>query len=371
MSEFRILDYNYCFDSTVGLTASSEATDFAVTNLNSHLRSKVWRSNGYFLISSSNNKVDFNDGSGAVSGTITSGGYTATELGTEIKTRMDAAGSLVHTVTYNESTGLWTISVPSGTFSLLWSSGVNSANSIGSSIGFDTSSDGSGATSYTGSTIAIHTEEWVQIDLKSTEPIDSIALVFDAVDGIKLSNAAVVKIQASATPYWVSPAVDVTLSVDSTFDIYTYRWSSDQSYRYWRVYIQDPTNANLFVELGVVFLSKATQLTQLPSIGFDQTLTDLSQRQQNDYGNEYFDVYPSRREFSFNHTAMSEADIQTLYDIYNRVGKVTPICVWLDPEGGIFDKDRFFLYGRLQGSFKAKQVFYTFFDQELTVLEAL
>lgn len=43
MSEFRILDYNYIFDETVELTASSEDASYPVSNLRHFHRSKVWR----------------------------------------------------------------------------------------------------------------------------------------------------------------------------------------------------------------------------------------------------------------------------------------------------------------------------------------
>lgn len=370
MCEFRILDYNYFFDSQTNLTASSEATGLPVTNLNSHQRSKVWRSSGNYVVDSTNNKIDFNDGSGNVVATISSGTYSATDLGTEIKTQLDASGSLTHTVTYDTATGLWTIAA-SGTFSLLWNTGANLANTAAGLVGFSTASDSTGAATYTGSIISIHTEEWVLADLITTENIDSIGIIFDKTDGINLSNSAVVKVQANATNSWSSPSVNVTLTADTTYDCFTYRWASAQAYRYWRILITDSANANLYVEIGNIILSYATQLTQVPSNGFELSLSDLSKKTENDYGNQFFDIYPSRRSVKFNHIAMSEADVETLYTIYDTVGVVTPIVLWLDPAATIYDKDRFFIYGRLKGDFKSTQNFYTYFDQELELVEAI
>lgn len=371
MSEFRILDSNKFFNTSYTLSASSEATDFPVENLQNHLRSKVWRSSGNFVITAANAKLDFNDGSGAVVATISNGTYTPTTLAAEIKTRMDTAGSLVHTISYSTTTGKWTISVPAGTFSLLWNTGANTANSIGPTIGFSLAANDTGSTSYVGDTVAIHTEEWVKIDLGAAANIDSFALVFDKVDGCLLSSGATVKLQGNASDSWATPSVDQTVTKDTTYDVYTHRFSSNQNYRYWRVLITDVANTNFSVELGIVVLSLSTQLSQMPSIGFTHSLIDLSKRQENDYGNEFFDEYPSRREIVFNHTALTEADLQTLHTIYNTVGKVTPICLWLDPAATLYDKDRFFIYGRLRGEFKATNVFYTFFDQEMSLVEAL
>src|SRR4051812_33410514 len=55
------------------------------------------------------------------------------------------------------------------------------------------------------------TSEWVVFDVVTTEPIDSVVLLWSKEDGIRLSNTAVVKIQANATNVWTSPAVDQTL----------------------------------------------------------------------------------------------------------------------------------------------------------------
>ena len=43
MSEFRIMDFNYVFQSNVDLTASTADSNFPVDNLTSTIRSKVWR----------------------------------------------------------------------------------------------------------------------------------------------------------------------------------------------------------------------------------------------------------------------------------------------------------------------------------------
>jgi hypothetical protein len=46
VSEFRILDYNYVFDPSVSITASSEDVNFPASNLTKFQRSRVWRSSG-------------------------------------------------------------------------------------------------------------------------------------------------------------------------------------------------------------------------------------------------------------------------------------------------------------------------------------
>jgi len=213
----------------------------------------------------------------------------------------------------------------------------------------------------------------VVFDLGSTEEIDSFALLFNPIagEGIKLSDTAVIKLQANATDSWAAPAINQTVTLDNAYEVATHFFATSQSYRYWAVEITDTANAYGYIEIAKVLLSKATQLGQTPEIGFTDTLEDQSKTTETPYGHRYADVYPTRRSFEFNYAAMTEADIETLQMIFRRVGKVTPIAVALDPTATLFDKDRFFLYGYLNGSFKSTNRFYSYFDSGLRIEEAL
>lgn len=375
MSEFRILDYNYAFDPSVGISATSEDATFPAANLAKYFRSRVWRSTGNFVIDSTNSKIDFKESSGGaeLTATLTAGSYTPGTLAAEIKRSMEAAGTAIYTVSYSTTTGKWTISTAGAYLSLLRSSGTHTGTSAWSAIGFTTLADSSGALTYTGSKIAIHTAERVVFDLKSTESIDSLALVFNPIqgEGIKFSESAVIKLKGSASNSWASPGVSVTLSIDDTYDIATHFFATAQSYRYWAIEIVDPGNANLYVELSKVFLSLSTQLGQLPEIGFQDQTDDQSKVTESAYGHRYADIYPSRRSLQFSYVAMTDADIESLQNIFKRVGSVTPICTALDPTATLFDKDRYFVYGYLSNSLQAANLFYSYFNAGLKLTEAM
>lgn len=373
MSEFRILDYNYAFDSAVNFLPTSENPSFPASNLGHYFRSKVWRSGGNFVLSSSNNRLDFKDTSGGPELTLTlnQGSYPPSELATHIAGKMQQASpAFTYTVSYSETTGLWTISTSGTYLSLLWSSGTNNASSIASTIGF-TGGDSTGSTSYTGPAAAIHTEEALVLDLGNPEEIDSFAILFDPRTGNKASSDAVWTLEACAADIWDSPALSVSLSMDSTYDVITHFFSSAQTYRYWRVKIVDTRNPYGYVEIPKIILSKATQLGQLPEIGFRAATNNLSRLVETPYGHVYADIYPTKRVLNFNFNAMTSDDVETLYSIYERVGNEVPIAVALDPRATLYDKDRFFLYGRLKKSFEVGHQFYTFFGSELSIEEAL
>jgi hypothetical protein len=63
---------------------------------------------------------------------------------------MNAVTSEVFTVTYSDSTGKFTITYANAaTLSLLWNSGANTAQSIGTKLGFLVAADDTGSLTYT------------------------------------------------------------------------------------------------------------------------------------------------------------------------------------------------------------------------------
>lgn len=374
MPEFRIGDYNYLFDSTVGIEASSEDASFPASNLADFSLAKYWRSsyeNGTFVIDSTNKKIDFKESGGGaeLNAVITEGTYTATELAAAIKSALEDAGAETYTVTYSSTTGKWTIASAGSYLSLLWSSGTNTATAAHSTIGFPVT-DYTGAVTYTGSQIAIHTVERVVVDLRSAQDIDSFAAIWGKGDAWKMSEEAVVKLKGSATNSWASPGVSVTLAFDELYNVLTHFFASAQSYRYWCIEIVDPRNPFLYVELPKLFLTKATQLTQVPQIGMAISTKDRSRSMETDYGHRFTDVYPALGIFEFKYAALSATDLATLEEIFERVGSAAPIFIALDSTGSVYDKDRFFMYGYLNDELKRSNVFYTYFDTGLQLVEA-
>lgn len=366
----RIIDTNFTqLDETV-VTYSSQKSTFPASNLKHEFRSKVWRSNGNFVIDSTNNKIDFADavGGSELTATLASGTYTTSALASEIASQMATSGAETYTVTYSNTTGLWTIVSDGPGFELLNNTGTNAATStLKRVLGF-ANSDRTGALTYTGSNIAIHTIESVTFDMRTSEEIDSVALLWPKEAGIKLSSSAVVKIEANATDSWAGPAVSQTVSIDNNYEIATHFFTSAQEYRYWRVTIVDPTNANLCVELGAVVLGKGLTIDP-PSNGFEFILTDRSRIEQTAYGNEYVDEYPLMMQVEFNYAYMDYTDVQTLENSFRLNGSRKPILLVFDETETVFDKDHFTIYGKYQPEFTLGHVFYNLFESTVVVRE--
>lgn len=99
-------------------------------------------------------KLDFTDDDGTWAATITAKMYKDPhELASALQTAMATANPLqTPTVTYSDSTGKFTIKTTGTLLSLLWSSGTNTANTVGDKIGFLVAADDTGSAATTGYT---------------------------------------------------------------------------------------------------------------------------------------------------------------------------------------------------------------------------
>lgn len=99
-------------------------------------------------ITASTDTLDFSDGSTRVA-TVSSKLYKDPhELAQALQDAMNGVSSGI-TVAYSDSNGKFTITKASGTLSLLWNTGANTGQTIGGKLGFVTTSDDTGALTYT------------------------------------------------------------------------------------------------------------------------------------------------------------------------------------------------------------------------------
>jgi hypothetical protein len=101
-------------------------------------------------ITASSKYFDITDDGGTFAASITEKMYRDPyELAAACETAINAAGSDVFTVTYDDATGKYTITGDGAVLSLLWDTGANTANTIGSKLGFVVSADDTGSLTYT------------------------------------------------------------------------------------------------------------------------------------------------------------------------------------------------------------------------------
>lgn len=103
-------------------------------------------------ITATDTKLDFSIDSTTYAATVTAKVYkNPHELASALQTAMLAAAPTeTTTFTYSNTTGKFTFTATTATtFSLLWNTGTNAANTIGDKIGFSTAADDTGALTYT------------------------------------------------------------------------------------------------------------------------------------------------------------------------------------------------------------------------------
>lgn len=267
---------NFLDASGVVISASSGPSSIPVTNILDPIRGNVWRSSGnYVVIAAANDKLDFDEGAGELTGTLTAGTYDATSLAAEIKTQLDAAGADVYTVTHDATSGKFTLASDGSTFTLRWSTGTNAATSIGTSIGFDVNSNDTGLLSYTADFAAWHTEEWIKFDLGSSKSV-SMVMVVDH----NIQTTGVLRIEMNDTDVWTAPSYSENMLlvsgcsgvlVDSVSG-----HSLPETRRWIRVLMIDPKNPDTFVKVGIVYVGVYVELEHDWNKGMSLTPVDPS-----------------------------------------------------------------------------------------------
>jgi hypothetical protein len=361
---------NLVTETATDITASSANPNFPVSNLSNQLRSKRWRSSGTFIISTANNKINFKESAMGLelTATLSSGSYSPSELCTEIKSQMESVGAATYTVSYSTSTGLWAVATDGSYLSLLNLTGTNQlANVFKLILGFP-NLDKTGSLTYTGSLIAIHTMESIVFDLKTTQDISAIAVMWPKEDGIRLSTTAVVKLEANATDDWSSPAISTEMYLDDIYLVSTIFYQTPETYRYWRVTIEDARNPDLYVEIGTVWIGENLDFNE-PENGFKFKLEDKSKEMSNDFGHSYFDEYPQEASLDFSYSYVDYTTAQSLDSAFRSNGKRKPVLVAIDDTEAVFNKNHFFIYGLMDKTFELKHVSYDLFKGGFKITE--
>jgi len=216
------------------------------------------------------------------------------------------------------------------------------------------------------------TSQALVFDLKTAESIDTFVMVFDPLSSPTFSSGTTFTLQASATNVWTAPPVSETPVLDEDAGVIVKFMTTAQEYRYWRILINDASSTLGYFEVSKIILGLGNSISQPPSIGFTVEERDQSSIIDNEYGHEYADSYPGRRRLELEYKALTDADRDIFRELYQRNGRTKPILIAVDPLQATFlDKDDYVFYGFLSNDYEASQSFYTFFDIDLELREAM
>lgn len=113
--------------------------------------------------------------------------------------------------------------------------------------GWDTALNDPRLTRY-GRTLGVD-DQWILFTNAAAVDVDYVYI-----SDSNITSGATVKIQGNATDVWTSPTVDQALTYDSTHDYWIYNFSTTQSYKYWRIFVDDPTNTDGYIQIGNIFI---------------------------------------------------------------------------------------------------------------------
>lgn len=330
-------------------TVSSEQAAFPADNLyNAQRRSKVWRSNGFWEITTGNNVLTFQETIGVdLTATLTVGTYSSTTAFlAEIKSKMEAAVGAGSTYTIEQETGTFRIKFTSngvgggGVFRLMWS--LNTT--LASQLGFNTTDD-TGLLTYTADVLKLATNEWIKWDLGISTNPQAFIMIGPRNSPIKISPSSVLKIQGNETDAWTLPSYETTLTYDdravvqlSTIGLHT------GALRYWRLEINDIDNPQGFVELGAVFLGDYFKgVRGKPQFPFRGSYVDRSPTVFSEGGQTFSDIRDKTEEFSIEWYGLTISEKEELDLLFDEYGTGKPFFVVFDPNTAFSSSENYYV----------------------------
>lgn len=340
----QILDENFLnLDLLANATASSEQSAFPDENIyNAQRRSKVWRSNGYWEVTTSNNTLVFRETALTdLTATLTAATYSSdTTFFAAIKAAMEAVGGSTYTVERDSTTEKIKMTSDGagggGILELMWTDA--SSAGMADALGFDTSVDDTGALTYTADELRLHTEEWVKWDFGISTNPDAFVLIGARNKPIKISPSATIKLQANETDVWTSPSYEQTITYDeNVMSLFKTNASDEglntQALRFWRLSIIDRDNPFGFVEVGGLFLGDYYTTTRggvqfpLAASWVDRSNTVFSVG-----GQTFSDLREKTESFTLQWAGLTVAEREQFDTIFDTFGTSNPFFISMDPD---------------------------------------
>ena len=346
MSCFRFFDSNYV-DQTIlaNYSVSSEDASFPIENaFNSKRRAKVWRSDGYYVVDSTNNVLIFRETTGVdLTATIAVGSYSETGFFAAIKTALDAVGASTYTVTLDSNLKLNILSDGSGgggIFELRLADVLSTSYSL---LGFD-AVNLSGSLDYSSDSINIHSEEWILFDLG----IDSNPTAFMMIDArnspISISPTATIKLQGNHTNVWTSPAFEQNLTYDERIiSLVTDDGIANEALRYWRIMFIDQ-NPKGYIQVGSFYLGNHYQTTRgVAQFPFETSLVDRTETVYSEGGQTFSEIKPKTETFNTSWNALTIDEKERFELIFDQFGTGLPFFVSFDNVAAFSSASNYYL----------------------------
>lgn len=338
MSTVKLLHDQFLDEDTISLiSVSSEQTAYPADNLyDKYKRTKKWRSNGSWEIESGDNTIVFQETIGVdLTATITAGHYTSSaSFFTAIKTALEVPGASTYTVVADTTTGKVKITSNGvgggGILTIKWS--VAGSLDMAGILGYDTASNDTGALTYTADVLKIHTSEWLKWDMGAPLNPKAIAVFGERNTPIQLSPDAIVTLQGNETDAWTSPSYEAVLdSSEESLVGYNDDGLHTEPLRFWRLLIEDQSNALGYIELNKIYLGDAfVTIRGAVQFPFASSMIDYSTVAQVESGQTTGDTRQVSQSFSIQWAALTYSELEGLVDTFREYGITKPIIALFD-----------------------------------------
>lgn len=337
MGGVRILENNFA-DSEIyaNIYKSSEQASFPVSNVMARIRrSKVWRSAGYYDVTSSNNVIRFRDSASTdIDATIAVGEYTShSSFMSAVDAALEAAGAANYTVTQNSYYKFVITSDLSGGATAFQLRTADAAFTAASLLGFDTASNLTGASTYTADYLRINSSEWITFDLGVPDNPTDIAIIGARNTGLKISPNATVYLQGNTTNNWSSPEYSASLTYDDECIVsHSATGFHTTNLRYWRIKLSDQ-NSNGYIEIGSIFFGDA----YVPTRGcvvfpFTSSYEDLSITIKSEGGQTFSDKMEKSQLFTAQWKGLTKTELEEFRRIWEKFGTSHPFFMSFDSD---------------------------------------
>lgn len=337
MSNVKVLHSNYADSSYYAtLSYSSQNAVMPVTNvLQGVRRTKVWRSSGYWEITSTNKTIIFQKTAGVnLTANIAEGTYASdTAFFAAIKTAMDTIAAGPTFTVARDTTGKIRLTSNGAGGTLFRLMCTDAGFTAATTLGYSTAADLTGALFYSAAARVSHTREFIKIDLGSSASVKAFLMTGLRNTPLKISQNAVVKIMGNHTDTWGSPAFSQTLDYNANA-MGVVSSSGLATCRYWMLEIKDPYNVNGYVEISNIYLGDMVSFTRgAVQFPLRERLIDLSEVSFGRGGTSYSDEIQITGEYGFAWKHLTVTEKETLKAFSESVGVSRPFFMYFDPNG--------------------------------------
>ena len=205
------------------------------------------------------------------------------------------------------------------------------------------------------------TNQGIVFDFGSAVAVDAFVMLLPKEGVLNMTGGATITLQGNSSNSWGSPPVNENLTLNVDERQVSFFLPSTETYRYWRVYIDDTSAVGDYVEISKIILGPAVSIP-LPQNGFKIGKTNNTKLSKNDFGSVYADKYPVLKKLSLDWKTLLISEIEQLDDVYDSNGNHTPVYITLDEESMLFNKDTYSIYGLLDDKFDKDHVSYNILD---------